>query len=74
MPFLVEVPIPGRQQHLALILEHAQADPELRIALSLYQMGQFEYQRALSAMTAITITTSDKSNPEDSRYGTVDQH
>jgi hypothetical protein len=66
---------PSRQQELEQIIEEAiNNDPALREALSIFQIGQIQYTRALAGMSTIEILSSDTTNPVREEDAVLGEH
>jgi len=64
----------ARQEGLSELVERAlSGTPALKEALDLYQMGQAQYNRALSGLKVTTIVSSSNTNPEETTHAIMDR-
>jgi len=56
--------VPNHQQDLENLITNALKDPDLLEALQAFQIGQYEYARAIAGTTNIKIVSTDTSNPK----------
>jgi hypothetical protein len=56
-----------RQQELAGMIAQAVLTPELQEAMAVFKMGDEEYAKAIAAMSTVTITSGDSTNPRGER-------
>ena len=61
---MITTTVPNRQQDLEHLITNALKDPDLLEALQAFQIGQYEYARAIAGTTNIKIVSTDTSNPE----------